>query len=83
MLAGVGAAHVVVAAALIDLTPGIFGALAELLEDRTRPPMEVGVDDVHVGHPASGEDSMILGPAPFPVNASAALAHGQGGRFLQ
>ena len=52
MLAGVGAAHVVVAAALVDPALGVLGALAELLEDRARPPVKVGVDDVHIGDPA-------------------------------
>jgi hypothetical protein len=32
---------------------------------------------------ASGEDSMILEGWPCPVNASAALAHGQSEGFLQ
>ncbi len=47
VLTGIGAAHVVVAAALVDLAPRVVLPRAELVENRARPPMEMGIDDVH------------------------------------
>ena len=47
MLAGVGAAPIVVAAARIDPRVGEILALAQLVENRPGPPMEMRVDDVH------------------------------------
>jgi hypothetical protein len=47
MLAGLGAAHVVVAATLVDPGRGEPLPLAELFENRAGPPMEMRVDNVH------------------------------------
>jgi hypothetical protein len=40
-------AKIAVAALVVDVRPGEFLALAQLVENRSGPPMEMGVDDVH------------------------------------
>ena len=47
MLAAVGTAPIIVAAARIDPRVGEILALAQLVENRPGPPMEMRVDDVH------------------------------------
>ena len=47
MRAAAGAPHVVVAAALVDFGLGEILALAELVENRPGPPVEMRIDDVH------------------------------------
>jgi hypothetical protein len=45
-------AQIGVAALLVHLGARIGVALAEPLGNRARPPVEVGIDDVHLGFPA-------------------------------
>src|SRR5262249_16890353 len=60
-LAGVGAPHVIVAAALVDSRARIVLALAELVENRPGPPMEMRIDDVHgrPGRPAVANNNHV------------------------
>jgi hypothetical protein len=60
VLTASAAAHVVVAATVVDPRLGEAATLAELVEDRTRPPVEVRVDDVHGLSAVSAGDSSIL-----------------------
>ena len=72
MLAAGVAAHVVVAAALVDARLGEVLALAELLENRAGPPMKMRIDDVHgraVLPLAHRPDFKILEGGLFRVNA--------------
>jgi hypothetical protein len=85
MLAAGGSAHVVVAAALVDPGLGEFAALAQLVENRAGPPMEMRVDDVH-GTTSCGmadEYRSILERGGTPVNVTHPHAHGVCVRFLQ
>ncbi len=47
MAAAVLPAKIAVAALVVDVRPGEILALAQLVENRSRPPMEMRVDDMH------------------------------------
>ena len=83
MLAGLGPAHVVVAAALVDPSLGEILALAELFENRAGPPMEMRVDDMHGMMSCRwAGDSTILRGGPVSGQRVAPMMHGISYRFL-
>src|SRR5215472_5302567 len=70
MAARAGAAEIAVAALVIDFGPRELAALAELVENRPGPPMEMGVDDVHGALlPKRLEFTVILVIGGWRVNA--------------
>src|SRR6185369_12431331 len=73
MLAAVGAASVVVATARVDAGARVVPALAKLVENGSRPPMEMRVDDVHGGCPGARADNGLSLERGVPrVNATTA-----------
>src|SRR5579862_5545163 len=69
MLAAVRATQIIVAAAVVRARSREISALAQLVENRPRPPVEMRIDNVHGALLPIGCFQTILVGGPHPVNA--------------